>query len=56
MPYTRTELENYQWYQDKIKARRDEYNSYLKEVETDQVDNEPVLNVESSYSTSNFGG
>ena len=40
MPYTRTELENYQWYQDKIKARRDEYNSYLKEVETEQVDNE----------------
>jgi hypothetical protein len=42
MPYTRTELENYQWYQDKIEARRDEYNSYLKEVETEQVDDETI--------------
>ena len=40
MPYTRTELENYQWYQDKIEARRDEYNSYLKEVSTEQAENE----------------
>ena len=36
MPYTRTELENYQWYQDKIKARRDKYNSYLEESKTEQ--------------------
>ncbi len=40
MPYTRTELENYQWYQDKIKARRDKYNSYLEEVKTEQTENE----------------
>jgi hypothetical protein len=40
MPYTRAELETYQWYQDKIKARRDKYNSYLKETETEQTENE----------------
>ena len=40
MPYTREELENYQWYQDKIKARRDKYNSYLKESLTEQSENE----------------
>ncbi len=40
MPYTRAELENYQWYQDRVIARRDEYNSYLNEVETEQAENE----------------
>lgn len=40
MPYTREELENYQWYQDRKKARQDEYNLYLDEVQQDQIDNE----------------
>ena len=39
MPYTREELEKYQWYQDRIKARRDEYNTYLKESQEEQDDN-----------------
>jgi len=39
MPYTREELENYQWYQDRVKARRDEYNTYLKESKDEQEDN-----------------
>ena len=39
MPYTRKELENYQWYQDRIKARRDEYNTYLQESKDEQEDN-----------------
>ena len=39
MPYTRKELENYQWYQDRIKARRDEYNTYLQETKDDLEDN-----------------
>ena len=40
MPYTREELENYQWYQDRKKARQDEYNLYLDEAQQDQIDNE----------------
>jgi len=40
VPYTREELENYQWYQDRKKARQDEYNLYLDEVQQDQIDNE----------------
>ena len=40
MPYTQEELKNYQWYQDRIKARQDEYNSYLSEAQKDQEDNE----------------
>ena len=39
MPYTRKEFENYQWYQDRIKARRDEYNTYLQESKDEQEDN-----------------
>ena len=40
MPYTREELENYQWYQNRKEARKNEYNTYLDEVQQDQVDNE----------------
>jgi len=40
VPYTREELENYQWYQDRKKARQDEYNLYLDEAQQDQIDNE----------------
>ena len=40
MPYTREELENYQWYQDKIQARKDSYDAYLEEIQLDQVDDE----------------
>ena len=40
MPYTREELENYQWYQTRKEARKNEYNTYLDEVQQDQVDNE----------------
>ena len=40
MPYTREELEKYQWYQTRKEARRNEYNTYLDEVQQDQVDNE----------------
>ena len=40
MPYTREELENYQWYQDRLQARKDSYDAYLEEVQQDQVDNE----------------
>jgi hypothetical protein len=36
VPYTREELENYQWYQDRKKARQDEYNLYLDEAQQDQ--------------------
>ncbi len=40
MPYTQEELQNYQWYQDRKEARKNEYNTYLDEVQQDQVDNE----------------
>ena len=40
MPYTQEELQNYQWYQDRLQARRDEYNTYLEEAQQDQVDND----------------
>ena len=40
MPYTREELKNYQWYQNRKEARKNEYNTYLDEVQQDQVDNE----------------
>jgi hypothetical protein len=40
MPYTRAELENYQWYQDRVEARRDEYITYLQESQDEQEDNE----------------
>ena len=40
MPYTREELENYQWYQDRLQARKDSYDAYLEEVQQDQIDNE----------------
>jgi len=40
MPYTREELENYQWYQNRKEARKNEYNTYLDEVQQDQVDNQ----------------
>ena len=40
MPYTREELETYKWYQDRIKARQNEYNTYLKESQDEQEDNE----------------
>ena len=40
MPYTREELENYQWYQNRVNARKNEYDTYLAEVEQEQVDNE----------------
>ena len=39
MPYTQAELETYQWYQDRIKARRDEYLTYLKESQDEQEEN-----------------
>ena len=38
MPYTREELENYQWYQTRKEARKNEYNTYLDEVQQDQVE------------------
>ena len=40
MPYTREELENYQWYQNRVNARKNEYDTYLAEVEQEQVDDE----------------
>jgi len=40
MPYTQEELQNYQWYQDRKEARKNEYNTYLDEVQQDQIDNE----------------
>ena len=40
MPYTRAELETYQWYQDRIEARRDEYITYLNESKDEQEENE----------------
>ena len=40
MPYTRQELETYQWYQDRIEARRNEYLTYLEESKSEQEDNE----------------
>lgn len=40
MPYTREELENYLWYQDRIEARRDEYLTYLKESQDEQEEDE----------------
>ena len=39
MPYTRQELETYQWYQDRIEARRNEYLTYLEESKSEQEDN-----------------
>ena len=38
MPYTRQELETYQWYQDRIEARRNEYLTYLEESKSEQED------------------
>ena len=40
MPYTREELENYQWYQDKVRQRENNYTKYLEDVTQEQVDNE----------------
>ena len=40
MPYTREELENYQWYQDKVRQRRQNYTKYLEDVTEEQTDNE----------------
>ena len=40
MPYTREELENYQWYQDRLQSRKNSYDAYLEEVQQEQVDNE----------------
>ena len=40
MPYTRQELETYQWYQDRIEARQNEYLTYLKESQDEQEENE----------------
>ena len=40
MPYTREELENYQWYQDKVRQRENNYTKYLEDVTQEQTDNE----------------
>ena len=38
MPYRRQELETYQWYQDRIEARRNEYLTYFEESKSEQED------------------
>ena len=40
MPYTREELENYQWYQDKVRQRENNYTKYLEDVTQEQVYNQ----------------
>ena len=40
MPYTQEELQNYQWYQDRIKNRKVEYQNYLKQIEETQTENQ----------------
>ena len=40
MPYTQEELQNYQWYQDRIENRKVEYQNYLKQIEETQTENQ----------------